>query len=287
MNPEDRENQKPIKALRTYQGDVEEVLSKTKSSTATIMLAEEKRREERPELAPRRREVSGERNRLYLVLGSFLLFLAISIVGGVYYIRLNEKVVVKPKEKALIAFTKEVKIQTNNTSNENLSKKIETEVERFNQEINSVLNINLTDDGGETISAEESVKKISKNIPAELSRSFDGKYMIGVYSFDTNTPFIILKTSDYENSYSGMLKWERDIPRDLAGIFKIPKEIINNKVAFIDEAYKNKDFRVLVDSSGKSVLLYSFIDKNTLFITTNENVFSALFGKYIINQEYR
>jgi hypothetical protein len=52
MNPEEK---KPIKALRTYAGDVEEALSKTKSSAATIMIAEEKRREEKPELAPIRR----------------------------------------------------------------------------------------------------------------------------------------------------------------------------------------------------------------------------------------
>ena len=122
-------------------------------------------------------------------------------------------------------------------------------------------------------------------MPSELSRSFDKKFMVGIYSFDTNEPFIILKTSDYGASYAGMLKWEKEMSRDLGEIFSLPATLYG--APFIDEEYKNKDLRVLRNTDGKVAMLYSFIDKNTLLITANENVFSAILGKYVISQQVR
>lgn len=285
MNPEENKIQKPIKALRTYQGDVEEALSKTKSSTATIMIAEEKRREERPELAPQRRVETGEKNRLYLVLSSILLVLAISVVGGVYYLRSNEDVVVNKKEKPLVSATKEIKLKIDGLSGDQAITRIISERDSFNLQANSILFLNTINENDEPLPAQEIISKISPRIPQELARTFDGKYMIGIYSFDTNAPFIIIKTSDYSIGYSGMLKWEKDITKDLGKFFNVPQNIIGAGITFVDEAYKNKDLRILVDNNNKTVLLYSFVDKNTIIITTDENVFSAILGKYIISQE--
>src|SRR4051812_18957147 len=39
----------PIKSLRTYQGDVDEVMAKNKYSATTILVAEQKRRVESPQ----------------------------------------------------------------------------------------------------------------------------------------------------------------------------------------------------------------------------------------------
>lgn len=287
MDAENTQPQKPIKALRTFAGDVEEALGKTKSSAATIMLAEEKRREERPELAPVRREVTGEKNRLFLVLGTILLFLAISVIGGVYYLKTNEKVVVNVKDKALVNFTKESDIAVTGLSRDQLVAKIGTEKDIFKMPANSILYINTADNLSKPISAETLFTTLSSKIPSDLARSFDGKYMIGVYSFDSNDTFIIIKTNDYQIAYSGMLKWEKDLPRDLGRIFSLPQNLMGGDTAFTDEAYKNKDLRILTDSNNKTVLLYTFIDKSTLIITTNENVLSAIMGKYMINQESR
>lgn len=40
---------------------------------------------------------------------------------------------------------------------------------------------------------------------------------------------------------------------------------------FVDKVLNNKDTRVLVDSNGKEAMLYTFLDKNTLVISTSEN----------------
>jgi hypothetical protein len=287
MNPE--ENKKPIKALRTYQGDVEEALGSTKSSAATIMVAEQKRREERPDFAPKPKPVvnSSERNRLYLVLSSVLIFLAISTIGGVYYIKSRENVSTNQNSKALVGYTQEKKLIVASTSADQLRRSLSAEVEKFKMPANSLLFINTLDQNGLEYPAEELTRELFVRIPAELSRSFDDRYMIGVYSFDTNAPFIILKTNSYQNSYAGMLKWEKEMPSDLKFLFNLPTDTTNEGGLFKDEEYKNKDLRIIRGRDGKSVLLYSFIDRKTLIITTDENVFSAILGKYIISQESR
>lgn len=287
MNPE--ENKKPIKALRTYQGDVEEALGKTKSSAATIMVAEQKRREERPDFAPKPKppENSTDKNKLYLVLGTVLLFLAISVIGGVYYIKSDIGISTSQQTKTLISFTEEKKIVVASSTSEQLNAKLVTEKDSYKMPANSLLFINTVDSEDVPVKAETLMSILAEKIPAELSRSFDDRYMIGIYSFDTNSPFIILKTNSYQNSYAGMLKWEKNIPIDLKSLFDISSEITGSVDVFKDEEYKNKDLRIIRDRSGKSILLYSFIDKNTLIITTNENVFSAILGKYIISQESR
>lgn len=285
MNPEEK---KPIKALRTYAGDVEEALSKTKSSAATIMIAEEKRREEKPELAPVRRSQATETNRLFLVLGTLMLFLAVSVIGGVYYLKSNEKVEIKSQANALLTFSKEAKVVATNSTRDTLLQKIVFEKDGFNMPANSILYINTADKDGASVPATDVLTTLSKRIPADLARSFDGKYMFGVLSYDTNAMFLILKTSDYPIAYSGMLKWETDLINDMGRIFSIPQNLVGSEDAhFIDEEYKNKDLRVLRDSNNKPVLLYTFIDRNTIIITINEDILSAILNKYSVSQEVR
>lgn len=287
MDPENKQPPKPIKALRTYAGDVEEALHKTKSSAATIMLAEEKRRETKPELSPLRREKSREINRLYLVLSSIMLFLAISVIGGVYYVKSNEKIVITEQAKAMISFTKEVNLPVASSTREQIIQKILNEKEAFNLAANSILFINTADGSGEPIPAEEIFSTIGKKIPPELARSFDSKYMIGIYAFDTNAPFIIVKTNDYQIAYSGMLKWEKGIIDDLGRLFSIPQNLTGGNANFIDEEYKNRDLRIITSVEGRTVFLYTFVDKNTIIITTTEDVLSAILSKYLISQQVR
>jgi hypothetical protein len=97
--------------------------------------------------------------------------------------------------------------------------------------------------------------------------------------------FILISVKDYAESYAGMLIWEKDMPKDLGEIFKVSSSLSSTTSLFTDEAIKNKDLRVLKDQNKNTVLLYSFVDKNTLLITTNEDVFSALLGKYQLKEQ--
>lgn len=286
MDPEKEEEKKPIKSLRTYQGDVEEALSKTKSSAATIMLAEQKKRETSPIVIERPRNLA-VRNKTFVVTSISLLILGIIVVGSVYYVRSNESVKVEKQSKAIIAFSEEHQIPGNNLSRDQLISRINSEKQSFKLPANSVLFLNIIQGNLEPTPVSEVMAVLAPKMPPAMTRALEKKYMLGIYSYDTNEPFIILTTDDFPTVYSNMLRWERDMASDLGRIFQINERTSEQNASFVDETVKNKDLRVLRDSNQKTLLLYSFIDKNTLVITASENVFTAINGKYLVNKQIR
>ena len=273
----------PIKALRTYQGDVEESLGKKKISKTTILMAEQERKGFAP-AEPFREVDTKKRNKIFIWSGVTLFFLGIITVGIVYYVKSMNEVATVKQTKAIIAFSEEKDILFANLTRENLVKQILAEKKSFKLPLNSVLYINNTDTLGVSVSALNFTSLIAPQMPGSLGRSFEDKYMLGIYSYDTNEPFIIFTTNDFAGSFSGMLNWEKNIARDIGPIFAINTA---STTTFVDEALQNKDLRVLKDNNRKSVLVYSFIDKNTLVITANENVLTAIVGKYIISKQTR
>ncbi len=281
-SPENKDERKPIKSLRTFAGDVEEAIAKQKFSASTIALAEQKRREEKPELVKIPEEKSHKNIYIY---GSILLFiLGIGTVTGVYFWRSNQDKQLVEKPQTLIAYSKNVDIPIAGKNNAALVDEIVSEKKSFNLPINSVLYINYVGDLGKQADISDVLHLLFPNMPPSLERSFEGSYMFGIYSYDTNEPFVILTTNDYALSYSGMLRWEGSIVYDLRKIFSITGNA-SSTLTFVDKSIKNYDLRVLQDDSRKTQLLYSFINRKTLVITKNENIFSAIVGKYQISKQ--
>lgn len=284
--PEPKKDERvPIKSLRTYQGDVEEAMSKNKYSATTILVAEQKRREEAP--APRvvEKPINLEvRNKFFTVVGISIVLISILIVSAVYYVRANEQVVIEKQTKAIIDFVEEKKLPIASSTRDSLISAIVLEKNSFKKPANSVLYINTLTNEVEPVEVQKVISLLAPNMLPSLARSFSGEYMLGIFSFDSTEPFIILKTEDYASSYAGMLKWEKDMINDLGKLFGIPA---GTSSVFEDEAIRNKDLRIVKDAENKTVLTYSFLDKNTLVITKNENIFNAILAKYLTSKNVR
>lgn len=156
------------------------------------------------------------------------------------------------------------------------------------------------------------------NIPVELLRTLKPEYLLGIHSYDSNQPFLLLRPDSYDVAYSGMLRWEVSMRADLAPLFNrkppvrinpepvqptapaapvatttasstptatstattsssvqatVPEPepvtaIINT--GFVDRIIENRDVRAIVAPDGELLLLWTFIDRGTLLIATNE-----------------
>ncbi|MBA3733125.1 hypothetical protein H0W91_01980 [Patescibacteria group bacterium] len=278
----DTPKERPIKSLRTYQGDVEEAIVNTKSSSASILIAEQKRRERNLQTFDNPPKDSKTRNEIVMIGAGLLLLLGVVTMGTVYYLKANEKVTIEQKTKALVGFSNEKKLNVASSTREQIMAEIVSARDKSNLPLNSVLYFNTINSSGSAINIDELLITLAPRIPESLARSFEGRYMIGIYSFDQAEPFIILKTADYPTSFSGMLKWEKDIPSDIGEIFSISPTASST---FSDLSLKNKDLRILKNSTGQTILSYSFIDKTTLIITKNEGILTAILQKYLIGQQ--
>jgi hypothetical protein len=91
-------------------------------------------------------------------------------------------------------------------------------------------------------------------------------------------PFMVLTTSSFDAAFSGMLSWEEAMSADLSPLFGSPVfESFNPEVRtntgtsaafFKDIIASNKNARLLVDENGDDRIVYTFVDQNTIVITT-------------------
>ena len=297
MQPEKEKEQKTApkistsaKSLRTYQGDVEEAVAKNKFSSSTIYVAEQKKKiveqikNPEPPKPPKDYTI---RNEVFITAGIVLLFLGAVTVGTMFYLKSRNQVVVEQRKNTLISYSEEKIMPTRNSNGEGLVQNFLAEKLAFKLPQNSILYINTVSASSTPMEVGKVLALIAPQMPSSLVRSLGKEYMIGIYSSDTNEPFIILTTKDFASSFSGMLKWEKKMGVDFGKLFSLPEYTDSITPDFKDEALQNKDLRILQDVNSKTVLLYSFIDKNTLVITTNENIFSAVVSKYNISKQIR
>jgi hypothetical protein len=123
------------------------------------------------------------------------------------------------------------------------------------------------------VTAPEFIAKIGMNPPDALTTSLNTTWMLG---FDDTTPFMILMTNFFQNTFAGMLAWEPTMSEDVSSLFGFA---INTNGKYEDRILDNKNIREFVNASGTPLFLYGFIDNQTLIITGNEPTFSDIVNR--------
>jgi hypothetical protein len=142
-----------------------------------------------------------------------------------------------------------------------------------------------TPGGGErAVEARQLVSTFSLNVPAELLRALRPEYLLGIHSFDGNQPLLLLSVDSYQQAYAGMLAWEQFMRSELTPLFtrtprpRTPEELATTattavqflSTGFSDAVMENRDTRAVYNQAGDVLLLWTFLDQNTVVITTNE-----------------
>jgi len=96
-----------------------------------------------------------------------------------------------------------------------------------------------------------------------------------------NQTVLLMKLDSFDNAYAGMLAWEPSLRADLLPLFQSPEVSagVADDAQWNDLTIKNKDARVLRDSSGKTRLIYSFYNQNLLIITGSEGALKAIMSE--------
>jgi hypothetical protein len=158
-------------------------------------------------------------------------------------------------------------------------------------------------DSKKIVPLNELLTDIESTIPSSLSRVLNPKFLFGFHNVNGQQPMIIINITSYDIAYEGMLAWEETLPDDLGPFFfdeklsqvvptatemptgtstetpstileQIPDQDAQRK--FEDLIVKNKDVRLIKDANGKIDMLYGFIDKDTIAITTSVDTFAEI-----------
>ena len=293
---------KVLRSMRTYRGDVEQVVSRKNTSIVGVIAAEQNRKaeedKEREANAPKQ---AGGSSSAYLKVGVSGLLVGVGITALAFIMtlidRTPENVPVASIPEYIFTEQQQQVDLTSLARRDVMSQLVQTR-DTIDLELGTVANLYLTTttqfpDGGtkaELIKTADFFRQIDAKAPDTLVRSLSEFMMYGVHFFDGAQPFFIFKTGFYENAFASMLGWEKDMNADLAPLFgplvlqrsvdtgtstgPTTDDFFGN--SFTDEIVRNKEVRVLKDENDKIILLYSFPDPSTLIITTNEHTFAEI-----------
>lgn len=269
-----------LKSLRTFQGDVQEHIDTKKETIATIALAEQKKKIEHNEPTYTERPTNSSHTGLFIAIGMICFIGGGIILGGIYFFNTQKDAdVVFQTEQVIIPYTHKKEVQLTNVSPTLITATLLSEKNSFTPEVNTVLFVSFMQ-GTSSISTLNLLSVIAPSAGNALKRNIS-TVMPGVYSYDTNEIFFLLRLDDFGIAYTEMLNWESGLGKDMAPFLpELNTHLNTGSSVFVDETYKNKDVRVIRNDSGKIVLLYGFLDRTTLVITAHERIFEAILNKY-------
>lgn len=219
-----------VRALQTYQSDIEGLVQNKDVSVVTIAAAEANRRgmsKLEDSQAPLTQGTSRPwlRNSAMVVGGLLLLTMA----GGVGYYIYERMQPVSIAEQSPAPFirvdeTTTVRIATDD-SRRSIMQALTSARDGVSLSLGLVARIQVvtpTDaaDGSlQEVEAPELLPLLAPTIPQQLVRTLEPQMLLGVHSYDQNQTFMILKTNSYETAYAGLLAWETTMQQDLSPLF--------------------------------------------------------------------
>ncbi len=260
----------PLKQIRTFQGDVAEALERQRESLVSIQRAEYLRKNTTQSSDLITSENTKRRTDLFfLFLGSFVLF-SVGLVGSWYayneFVRRSSTPIITTPANRFIATNTKVDLPITANSRETLIAMLSNATENIPS--GELRHINLP------LPTNKFLETLESRAPGNLVRALNPLFMIGAFgkspTTDWTSIFLIFKLDSFENTYSGMLEWEKYLGQDIGPLFATAPLLKNVPIesSFTDIIDRNKDIRILV-LNNKTVLLYTFFDNNMLIITDN------------------
>ncbi|MEX0930693.1 MAG: hypothetical protein WDZ68_00190 [Candidatus Paceibacterota bacterium] len=115
--------------------------------------------------------------------------------------------------------------------------------------------------------------------PGSFTRAITG---IEFGAYRGSEPFIVLKVTSFDAALSGMLTWETAMSGDLSPFFGQPVTSTFDATArntsqtrepfFVDVVHANRDIRILRDDKQNERIVYTFLNRTTILLSTNRTV---------------
>ncbi len=287
--------QKPssLSPIRTYKSDAAEAVQEKRESVSSLITAERARREnvgEEIAQTPEESFVLGFRTKtgaFFALFAGVAFSLGVGLVSFLFLWREQEPEITSAAQ-ALVFVNKEIKIDAGNPDRTILEAKVKEALATKGLLLNELLAITFVRKNidretqkpvEEIVGAEEMLSRLANDVPPQLLRALGEEYLYGVHALGDNIPFLIVKVDSYENAFAGMFEWAKTITRDVATLFNITRFPPPEVSEFIDILIKNRDVGVLYDATRVPIIYYSFVDRETLILTTDRVTFEELLNR--------
>lgn len=262
-----------IPRITTFENDLKETMKMGGVSTASIYIAEQKKSLEQNSKTdgngaqdffsnPKKRFVA-------IIVATLLLTLFGYLTYKIFFSsskNSNNSSVVFFEHAIKTDYQKEISIK--NIDGSALRNTLKNERRNVAIPVSSILGLNFTKEISPKIYTEPSefLTTLSPKIPPELLRALDSRFTVGLHALNGNQPFMLFTISSYENAFSGMIRWESNLVEDIQGVFT---DANTSGKKFTDLSVHQFDTRIISSNTSKPILIYTFLDKKYLLITSN------------------
>jgi hypothetical protein len=273
-----------IQPVRTFSSDLADAVREHGGSVVKIAIAEnEKKQKEYQEAS-----ITSRKNIIFSTLG-IILFVG-AIVGGVWVYKIKTKpveVVQTPAPQSSLVFSENNQIidvvDASAMESASLLTSINAIVASPNIQSGTIKNIVITQNKL-SISASQFLGAVRiEHAPTDFLRYLSNEYMLGTYLYNDSNLFLILKGGAHDFLLAGMLEWEPFMLTDFAPLFGIDVTGTNARLLdtkWSDVVLDNHDARAVLDTAGKPVFFYSFIDPNTILFAKNPKIITTLVSRF-------
>ncbi len=263
-------NKSKLSSLRTYQGDVANIIRSQKESATSIALKEKAKREERKEEPSAKQNKSTRPSLLIAILALVLIISGSYALFFAYTVFVNKEVKKVATEESILPINNNISIV--NVNKNNLASELSKVESRgfFSVDISGL-------DGTKVASTKDLLDLVEANTPTALVRNLEDGYVLGGLGDGTDARFMVIKFNNFETVFSAMLDWEPYMTSDFSYIFGGSANVDGN---WIDTIVKNKDVRLFINQKDEEILAYTFLDKNTVLVTNNTKGVSEINALY-------
>lgn len=282
-----------LPSLETYKDDIARAIKNDKISAVKIATAESKNRENKPLVESLSKPAFNWRSAILIGLSAILLIAGTGLLIYFFATQKPTSGVTTTEDQNLVTVDSAKTVAIENTGRPAIIKTLQHERDSFTIPLSNVVAIKLgmattTAEGVSTfeqISKKKLLNALAINAPTALERALGEKFLIGFHMQTYKEFYLMIQVTSYDIAYSEMLEWERRMADDI-GPLLVRKNIsasggaVTAVGSFADAVIDNRDTRVLKDSAGTPQIIYSFPDRKTLVITTNEITLKNLFNRF-------
>ena len=228
-----------IRPIRTYKDDVANLVKGQKISTASIVLAEQKRRQSQQY---KQEELEEKPKGKFIKVFASIVFFGLGIAALVFAIKMNlipqsiKNIVsnFNQQEPEIIQKENSIKILTSIKTNSELRNEISNKIKELSEEgLDQVIEFKIQkptqtpegEFGLEKITSTNFLNIINTNTSDRFERSLLDDFLFAIYTDSKPTPFIIFKTNDINLSFSEIFEWESRMYNDLSLVLDLKPEV--------------------------------------------------------------
>jgi len=285
-NRENQENrQKSLHAIRTFKTDASEYMQKGEVSATDLFVKKQKPISYNIEERPQKIEEKSKKS-LYLALG----VLGLAALGfSVYLLSGGDNNTPGAREEELIAprplLISESQIILSSQGREKFEEKINDALSGQNSPGDLVyLPIKKQIDTAiHFLSAKEFLNSLGISAPPFLTNFLEDNFFLGFINLQKKHVVLIFEVekNQYDNTFAGMIRWEKTIVRDLNFIAGGENTNETGLIVFKDKIIKNQSARVAETEKG-GILIYTFLNRNFIIITDTQEALEEIIRRFVI-----